>query len=240
MSLKKYAAALPDTYHYLAASCFCIYNRPDAIPAVFEFARKHAAGLRGHQSVEADLRIARQFREAILRAGIFGGMSKAINALQELHKAMPQELRESSVDDTRLQESVGDLQARGSQFLLDVYGQEKAAGIEQALWTLSPRLGYYSVPLVYGGIYADTSALSLKDACVLMFLCNTAVDTPKQAKGHIDSSKRHGASRDELLQAAFMANSIAQLEGIKLKHWEEIMDAADSTQASTSTPYDLE
>lgn len=55
-----------------------------------------------------------------------------------------------------------------------------------------------------------------------MFLCNTAVDTPKQAKGHIGSSKRHGATKEELWQAAYMANSIAQLEGVRLKHWEEV------------------
>ena len=56
-----------------------------------------------------------------------------------------------------------------------------------------------------------------------MFLCNTAVDTPKQAKGHIGSSKRHGATKEELWQVAFMASSIAQLENVKLKHWEQVI-----------------
>ena len=77
MSLKKYAGLLPDSYHYLSACCFSIFNRPTEAASIF------TAALEDLQAGKADhtrqMHLARQFREALLRAGIFGGMSKAIN-----------------------------------------------------------------------------------------------------------------------------------------------------------------
>ena len=82
MSLNKLAEALPTTYHYLAASCFCLYNRPDGVVSVWQHAYGRLVNQtngRGHPGGDPELLLARQFREAILRAGIFGGMSRAIN-----------------------------------------------------------------------------------------------------------------------------------------------------------------
>lgn len=82
-SLQKFAKLLPSTYHYLSASTFSIYNQPEIVPGIFRAA--HAAlssenSLLDSQNIKAsELLLARQFREALLRAGIFGGMSKAIN-----------------------------------------------------------------------------------------------------------------------------------------------------------------
>jgi hypothetical protein len=55
-----------------------------------------------------------------------------------------------------------------------------------------------------------------------MFAYNLAVDTPKQAIGHIDSSRRHGASKEDLLHVADMVRLISQMYDIKLKHWTQV------------------
>lgn len=72
-----------------------------------------------------------------------------------------------------------------------------------------------------------------------MFLCNMAVDTPKQAIGHIDSSLRQGSTRQELLDVGVMVRTIAEMYGIKLRHWESVMETVDSGQAQEKNPYEL-
>lgn len=84
MSLKKYAELLPDSYHYLAASCFSLFNRPEIVPGIFKFAHENIPNIVDSSDPNmtlknSELHLARQFREALLRAGIFGGMSRAIN-----------------------------------------------------------------------------------------------------------------------------------------------------------------
>lgn len=82
MSLRRYSKLLPGTYHFLSAACFSIFNQPQIIPSLFDAARKSVSEDHPAESpavVQAELHLARQFREALLRAGIFGGMSKAIN-----------------------------------------------------------------------------------------------------------------------------------------------------------------
>lgn len=85
MSLSRFAEALPTAYHYLAASCFCIYNRSEVVPSVWTHAHARLKDSSSkteaarHVGASAELHLARQFREALLRAGIFGGMSRAIN-----------------------------------------------------------------------------------------------------------------------------------------------------------------
>lgn len=148
------------------------------------------------------------------------------------------------------------LLCKGRQFLQEVYGEQQGSQIEKALSTISPRLSYYAIPLVYGGIYADTSALTTRDvsdpmstghacrfdnaqATVLMFLCNMAVDTPKQAIGHIASSRRQGVTTHELLNVGILTRSIAELYQIKLRTWDAIMEAVDSEERTESNPYEL-
>lgn len=87
MSLEKFSKLLPSTYHFLSAACFSIFNQPQAVPSIWIAAHKNLQSypeLGSKLSAEsteipADVLLARQFRESLLRAGIFGGMSKAIN-----------------------------------------------------------------------------------------------------------------------------------------------------------------
>lgn len=159
---------------------------------------------------------------------------------------MPEHLRDTPSTDTyegQIESKLGSdhesMHGRGRQFLVDVYGKEQSKSIERALHTLSPRLGYYSVPLVYGGIYSDTSALTIREACVFMYMANMAVDTPKQAIGHIDSSRRQGVTSEELLNVGILVRSIAELYDIRLKHWESIMETVDSGEVNNHNPYEL-
>lgn len=85
---------------------------------------------------------------------------------------MPPHLKESTNSDDYVKDSSDDshvtdnktvLLTRGRAFLREVYGADQAVNIENALYGMSPRLGHYSVPLVYGGIYSDTRALSPRD-----------------------------------------------------------------------------
>ena len=84
MSLKKFSKLLPTNYHYLAASCFSIFNQPKVVPGIFQEALSYLDDPDTSSilpKAQAELLLARQFREALLRAGIFGGMSKAINVM---------------------------------------------------------------------------------------------------------------------------------------------------------------
>lgn len=85
MSLKRYAKLLPGSYHYLSASCFSLFNQADLVPEIYKAAAKDITAQHAHLSPDileqSHMKLARQFREALLRAGIFGGMSKAINVI---------------------------------------------------------------------------------------------------------------------------------------------------------------
>lgn len=100
--------------------------------------------------------------------GYLPEIANCVEALQELHKSMPDSLKDHSLNDRTTEQFKANLSGEallhsGRSFLSDVYGTESGRNIEHALGTLSPRLGYYSVSLVYGGIYSDTSALSIRD-----------------------------------------------------------------------------
>lgn len=73
-----------------------------------------------------------------------------------------------------------------------------------------------------------------------MYLCNMAVDTPKQAIGHIDSSKRHGVTSEELLNVGVLVRDIAAMYDVKLSNWETIMEQAELDDSSQQNPYELE
>lgn len=71
-----------------------------------------------------------------------------------------------------------------------------------------------------------------------MYMCNLAIDTPKQAIGHIDSSRKQGVSNEELIDVGIMVRSIAEMYNIKLKHWESVMERADSDESNGKNPYE--
>lgn len=70
-----------------------------------------------------------------------------------------------------MMQSASEYLQRGRNFLSSVYGAEQGKNIENALYGLSPRLGHYSVPLVYGCIYADTSALDTRQVRAIQAWC---------------------------------------------------------------------
>ena len=148
-------------------------------------------------------------------------------SLHELNEVMPDDLRQQSGSSPHAYDGHS-LKDRGTSFLQEVYGDSQAAEIESSLYKFSPRLGLYSISLVYGGIYSDKQALSTREACVLMYLCNMAVDTPKQAQDHVISSKRHGATTEELLDVGMMVQSIASLYRVELHSWVEVMNFVET------------
>ncbi len=75
MSLDRFAKLLPTSYHWLSSNTFCLFNQPAICAALFKETLSKTP-------VQSHMLLARQFREGLLRAGIFGGMSKAINVLQ--------------------------------------------------------------------------------------------------------------------------------------------------------------
>lgn len=72
-----------------------------------------------------------------------------------------------------------------------------------------------------------------------MYMCNMAVDTPKQAIGHIGSSRNQGVTTEELLNVGIMMRSIAELYQIKLENWESIMEYVESEKESDRNPYEV-
>lgn len=81
-------------------------------------------------------------------------------SLEELHKMMPEELQEHEAVSSVMSEQ---LLSSGLACMKEVYGSSEGERVNDSLKELSPRLGYYSTALVYGGIYADCQALTIKD-----------------------------------------------------------------------------
>lgn len=71
-----------------------------------------------------------------------------------------------------------------------------------------------------------------------MYMCNLAIDTPKQAIGHIDSSRKQGVMTHELIEVGIMVRSIAEMYNISLKHWETVMERAASDEVNGQNPYE--
>lgn len=119
-------------------------------------------------------------------------ITDSLQSLQALHKAMPEHLRENSSDPVNSPEEMmyaaSEYLDRGRTFLADVYGKEQGSSIQKALYGLSPRLGHYSVPLVYGCIYADTSALTIRQVRRLSFDMYKLISVGL----HLDVPLQHG------------------------------------------------
>ena len=87
---------------------------------------------------------------------------------------MPSQLQEDMLQTHDLTHALED---KGRGFLREVYGDVQAKNIEGALYALSPRLGYYSVPLVYGGIYSDQQAISTREVSLCLLLLTEGMHT---------------------------------------------------------------
>ena len=105
-SLRRHPGLPRDAWYLVAGVTLSGLNRPDELGQVFAHALEHGPGGPRSASTERgrtgppppaeQLRIARKFREALVRTVAIQGLPKAINALLALKRATPESLLDSS------------------------------------------------------------------------------------------------------------------------------------------------
>ncbi|KAK0202322.1 AhpD-like protein [Desarmillaria ectypa] len=194
----------------VAATAFSSSNQPEAVPEVFKYALE---GLKTH---EERLLLARKLRDALFKSGMLSGFPKAINALGQLHSAVPSELR----DDKPLRDvskSVEALTQSGQDYFNRTYG-DTAATVQPFLQEICPDFEFFSTTFAYGYTYSFFDAVSPAETSFTMVAALIANDTPRQVDWHLRGSVRNGATLDEVKAVRQIAIEVATASGVKWKN----------------------
>ncbi|SJL13923.1 uncharacterized protein ARMOST_17374 [Armillaria ostoyae] len=194
----------------VAATAFSSSNLPEAVPEVFKYA------LEGLKTNEQRLLLARKLRDALFKSGMLSGFPKAINALGQLHTAVPNELRDAKpLRDVST--SVETLTEKGQDYFDRTYG-ETAATVQPFLREICPDFEFFSTTFAYGYTYSFFDAVSPAETSFTMVAALIANDTPRQVDWHLQGSVRNGATLDEVKAVRQIAIEVAKASGVKWKN----------------------
>ncbi|PIL30667.1 hypothetical protein GSI_07369 [Ganoderma sinense ZZ0214-1] len=213
----------PDSPSHLwaliAVVSFSASNVTEAVPVVFKYAlddlvqAQMQAGTSQDVAHAEQLVLARKFRESVLRAGLLCGVPRAIDSLIELHKVMPEHLRDTKpLRDTHKPPAEWD---RGGKEVFETIYRETAPSIFNLVDTAYPDLAWFCITVGYGMLYGGTDTLSTIEQIYNMVATLVAVDAPRQIGWHLGNALRNGASLEEARAVRRAALEVAGRAGVK-------------------------
>ncbi|KAL5528848.1 hypothetical protein ACEPAG_4822 [Sanghuangporus baumii] len=203
---------IDNPWYIITAVVFSASNRPDAIPRVFEFVISELGTLSATK--DDKLRLVVRMREALFKAGMISGYSRAISSLVALYEATPQELRDTKLIREVDNDKVSDLIARGDELFTAMYG-DTAAQVQSLLESIHPDMGWFSKNIAYGHVYNGLKVLGQRDTSYAIVAALIAMDTPRQIGWHLANCRRGGASYDEVCAVRDIAIQVASVCGVK-------------------------
>ncbi|KAL5490695.1 hypothetical protein ACEPAI_5529 [Sanghuangporus weigelae] len=203
---------IDNPWYIITAVAFSASNRPDAIPKVFEFVISELETLRATK--DDKLRLVVRMREALFKAGLISGYSRAISSLVALYEATPEELRDTKLVREVDNDKVSDLITRGDELFTAMYGST-AAQVQSLLECIHPDMGWFSKNIAYGHVYNGLKVLGQRDTSYAIVAALIAMDTPRQIDWHLSNCRRGGASYDEVCAVRYIAIQVASVCGVK-------------------------
>ncbi|TDL20136.1 hypothetical protein BD410DRAFT_791217 [Rickenella mellea] len=205
-------AGRANPWYIVAAVAFSASNRPQAVPIVFQ----HVLEEYNNSTHLERISVARKVRDALFKTGLVCGYSRAINALLELHKVTPDDLKDTEPQrdlDAPVQEYV----KRGQACFKTLYG-DTAPAVQNLLDSIYPDMGWFSNTIGYGLTYSFAGALTPVETSYALVAALITMDTPLQIGWHLDGAMRAGASFEEVKAVRRIAMEVAESVGLS---WSE-------------------
>nr|POE47336.1 uncharacterized protein c17d11.03c [Quercus suber] len=197
-------------WYCYAALVFQVNDQMNLVGETWSVAHESAAG-----NEQTQLRIARQLREAMLKASVLVGFPKGINAMttlqQRIHADAPA-LGKSLDNDKSLRENLQrpEKDNRGKEFFSKVYAQHTDRVLHSLAIVSGGDLAEFAINAVYGDLMAEVSRLNARDTGLLEFLAcyATAGTSGLQAKSHMYGSHNLGNTKTEILAVVAICDAI--------------------------------
>ncbi|KIK54546.1 hypothetical protein GYMLUDRAFT_48676 [Collybiopsis luxurians FD-317 M1] len=219
-SIFEQASSNPQNpWYILAAVSFCAGNEPQAVAELFKYVLTQTG-----DNHEERLLLARKFRDAILKAGMTCGYSKAINSTIALHEVTPVDLIDTKPI-RNVYTPMEDQEKHGRVLFRNTYG-ETADTVQNLLDTVYPDLGFFSNTVAYGFVYGFTEILSPLETSYVLIASLITTDTPRQINWHLDGARRNGATLAEVKAVRQIVIEAAQAAGV---HWKNTVPEVKET-----------
>ncbi|EJD06267.1 uncharacterized protein FOMMEDRAFT_119842 [Fomitiporia mediterranea MF3/22] len=211
-SFDKVAEYVENPWYIVTAVAFSASNRPDAVALVFKFVMAGLSALSG--SHDDKQLVVLRMREAIFKAGLISGYSRAISALIALNEVTPEEFKYKKLLREVDNDKVSDLVSRGDGLFEAMYGTT-AAPVQTLLEEIHPDMGWFSKNIAYGYVYQTVGILSQRDTSYAIVAALIAMDTPRQIGWHLANCKRGGARHEEICSIRDISMRVASACGVK-------------------------
>ncbi|KXN82618.1 hypothetical protein AN958_02469 [Leucoagaricus sp. SymC.cos] len=208
--LGRSTGALPTPWYIVAAVAFSASNKPQAVPQIFQYVLQE---LNSNQDTKSErFLLAQKIREALLKSALISGFPKAINSLQALNEAMPDELKERKIQ-RNINASLADFERVGTDLFRAVYGGA-SDNVRKLLDDIYPDMGYFSCTIGYGFVYGHTEVISALETSFTLVAALIAGDTPQQIFWHLNGARRGGATLEEVKAVRQISIEVANRCGI--------------------------
>ncbi|KAL5512039.1 hypothetical protein ACEPAH_5258 [Sanghuangporus vaninii] len=213
--LNKVNQVLESPWYIVATAAFSAGNRPEAVPFVLKFVLAELIALSA--SGDDKRRAVVKMREALFKAGLISGYSRAISALVALYEATPDELRDTKLVREVENLTVSDMLASGDEFLSALHGNNTES-VKSTFYKIHPDMGWFGRAIACGHVWGAQNVLSQRETSFILVSALIAMDTPIQIKWHLESARRAGASAEEVNAVREIAMRAAAACGVKWRN----------------------
>ncbi|KAL5490710.1 hypothetical protein ACEPAI_5544 [Sanghuangporus weigelae] len=223
--LSKVDQALESPWYIVAAVAFSASNRPEALPFVLKFVLAELIAL---SATGDDKRgVVLRMREALFKAGLISGYSRAISALVALYEATPDELRDTKLvrwvnyyhcwSQPKKNLTVANMLASGDEFFSALHGNNTES-VKSTFYKIHPDMGWFGRAIACGHVWGAQNVLAQRETSFILVAALIAMDTPTQIKWHLESARRAGASIEEINAVREIAMRTATACGVKWRN----------------------
>ncbi|KAL5533513.1 hypothetical protein ACEPAF_5289 [Sanghuangporus sanghuang] len=203
---------LENPWYIVAIVAYSASNGPDVVPHVLRFVltKLIALSATGDDKRRAVVRM----REALFKAGLISGYSRAISALVALYKETPDELRDTRPVRETESLTVSNMLASGDEFFSALHGSNTES-INSTFYEIHPDMGWFGRAIVCGHVWGAQNVLSRRETSFILVAANIAMQTPTQIVWHLESARRAGASTEEINAVREIAMRAAAACGVQ-------------------------
>ncbi|KAL5528850.1 hypothetical protein ACEPAG_4824 [Sanghuangporus baumii] len=214
-SLSKVDQVLESPWYIVAAVAFSAGNRPEAVPFVLKFVLAELTALSA--SGDDKRRVVVRMREALFKAGLISGYSRAISALVALYEVTPDELRDTNLVRETENLTVSDMLASGDEFFSALHGNNFES-IKSTFYKIHPDMGWFGRAISCGHVWGAQSVLAQRETSFILLAALIAMDTPTQIKWHLESARHAGASIEQITAVREIAMQAAAACDVKWRN----------------------
>ncbi|KAG0167018.1 hypothetical protein DFQ28_006709 [Apophysomyces sp. BC1034] len=196
-----------NVWYIIIAVVMSSLNHPEDIPCLY----RHIATL-------SDDNMLLRLREGLFKSFPIAGYPKVINALQELHKAVPDSVKANLNAGMRAENTWEDvvLQRERGLALFETIYERHSQRVLDSMSATHPDLAQTAINHLYGPVMSDTRILSAHDTSLILVAGLMAQNLPSQLKGHWNGARHNGVAEETLEEVKRLVEQMCEYYGIEI------------------------